>query len=390
MLADTVGFVFASRIALTYLFFRSNPARGAAVTAALSLALVLAVSFCVVMNPSRQQHQLRQPRPLRWLWIYLTLAACSLLWTTTQSELAAVAYWSAMAADVLAVVLLLRYRPAEEQTCHLMRGFVIGAVGVAIVAWLAPTMDDLRLGDQDFLHPNAIGYMFAIAILFAVCLTKQDGLWKWVGAALAITLLRTLSKASIVAFVAAALFYFARDSSVSRKAKNRIAFGTGLTLLCFLGILESYLDSYFQGSRAETLTGRTIIWSEALDAAMEKPWLGHGFYSFRWVMPPFGDFEAWHAHNELLQQFFAYGVVGALLVVTLYYSFYRQLRSSPNSEQKTLAGALLILALVRGVVDTDNFGLSYPLWLLAAMAIMLQSTSRRNRGELSQIKPFLH
>ena len=57
-----------------------------------------------------------------------------------------------------------------------------------------------------------------------------------------------------------------------------------------------------------------------------KPWIGHGFHSFRNVVPAFGPFEPWHAHNELLQLFYAYGVVGILLFLMVYGSFYLQIR----------------------------------------------------------------
>ena len=140
-------------------------------------------------------------------------------------------------------------------------------------------------------------------------------------------------------------------------------------------LLENYVDLYTQGNQAETLTGRTIIWAQAYDTAWEKPWLGHGFYSFRWVVPLFGDFEAWQAHNELLQQFFAYGVAGVALVIALYLNLYRDLRSARGAPQQVLGWALLLFALVRGLVDTERFDLTYPLWLMAMMSIWLSHTA---------------
>jgi O-antigen ligase len=85
---------------------------------------------------------------------------------------------------------------------------------------------------------------------------------------------------------------------------------------------------------------------------MEKPWFGHGFYSFRWVVPPFRTFEPWQAHNELLQQFFCYGVLGVVATVGLYFVFFRQLRHTSDSGLVRLGTALLLFALIRGVVDT--------------------------------------
>jgi len=142
-------------------------------------------------------------------------------------------------------------------------------------------------------------------------------------------------------------------------------------LLGFWGLLETYLDLYTQGRNLETLTGRTYIWTQSLEIAMEKPWFGHGFDSFRWLFPPFDNFQPWQAHNEVIQQFFAYGIVGVLVVGGAYWSFYRQARVCTKDSLRSLAIALLILTLVRGLVDTDRFELCFPLWLMTLLAVPL-------------------
>ena len=49
------------------------------------------------------------------------------------------------------------------------------------------------------------------------------------------------------------------------------------------------------------------------------------------VVPPFSeDFEARHAHNELLQQLYAYGVVGVVIFLGLYGSLFRLIRKLPS------------------------------------------------------------
>src|SRR6185369_3986166 len=100
---------------------------------------------------------------------------------------------------------------------ELFGGFIVGAICVAAVAWCLPAMRDLRLGDEDLLHPNAIGFEFAIAVLCSIYLGAQAAWAKWAGVFLAITLLRTLSKASIIAFVAAAGYWFIKDTDVSSR-----------------------------------------------------------------------------------------------------------------------------------------------------------------------------
>ncbi len=373
-LSLTAGMIYSFRVCLTFLWFRDQPTMGTAVTVALSLTLLIAAWTHNSMVWPTHASARETSRTMIWIRSYLLLAVASLAWTTTQSIPAALAYWAAMATDVLTVALLLRDEP-EVGALALMKGFVMGTVLVAVIAWCAPAMDDLRLGDEDFLHPNTIGFVFAIAALLSFSLGKHGSRWKWLGGFLAITLLRTLSKACIVAFLAAAIFYLLHDARISRQTKVKIGIASNLILASFWGLLEAYVDMYAQGSRAETLTGRTFIWAESFVIAMEKPWLGHGFYSFRWVVPPFGDFEAWQAHNEFLQQFFSYGIVGVVVVAVLYWVFFFQIRRCADCDFKTLAYALLIFALIRGLVDTERFDLSFPLWLMAMFALSLPAAS---------------
>ena len=98
---------------------------------------------------------------------------------------------------------------------------------------------------------------------FAIYLARDSKIWRWVGGGIAVTLLRTLSKASIIAFVSATLFYLLRGARISHKAKVKIGTGATLAIVYFWTVLEAYADLYSQGSNPETLTGRTIIWATA-------------------------------------------------------------------------------------------------------------------------------
>ncbi len=374
-LCAIAGFFFAFRVCLTFLWFQADAAQGSAVIVVLSVGLYVAAFTLRMVDPPEGSPRRASPMTMKVLTAYLLLAACSLLWTTVPSLTSAFAYWLGMAADVGTVLLLLEYRPILRQATSLMQGYIWGVAVVALVAWFAPAMDDFRLGNEDFFHPNEIGFELGIATLFAMCLGRRNKAWKWVAAALAITLLRDLSKGSIAAFILAALFFLMKDSSLGHKVRFRIAMGAAAVIACFWTVLEAYADVYTQGSNVETLTGRTVIWSTTLEIALEKPWLGHGFYSYRWAIPPFGDFAPMHAHNEVLQQFFTYGLVGVVALVALYGAFYRQIRDTPASRFTTLAGALLVFAIVRGLVDTERFDLSYPLWLVALSSMLLANAS---------------
>jgi exopolysaccharide production protein ExoQ len=374
-LCSATGFLFAFKACLTFLWFQSDPKLGAAMEVGATLTW-LAITVCyTVLNPPRSVHRFVAVKPLPWIFAYLSLAIISLLWTSAKSPAVAAAYCAGTTADVALIALILRYEPTEEGIRGVMSGFIVGAALVALVAWVSPAMEDMRLGHEEFMHPNLIGFDFAIAALFAAYLAHRKKVWMWAVAGFVITMLRTLSKGTIVGFLFAGLYYLVGGLKISRKARIYIGVSCTAVLAGFWGLLEAYLDVYTRGNNLETLTGRTYIWIQALDMAFEKPWLGYGFDSFRWVVPPLGDFQPGHAHNEIIQQFFAYGIVGLFIVVGVYWTFYRQARLSRNADLKPIAMAMLILVLLRGLVDTDRFELCFPLWLITMLSVALADTT---------------
>ena len=379
LLAEVVGFFFSFRIISTVLavrVFQQDTQTGVVVSLAINLLLLSVVIFGSLGPAQRTLASIfRLPSGMSLL-LFLGFSGCSLTWSVAMSWPAAAAFWCAMVADLLMVVLLLRNGPIQETAAAVMKGYVRGACCIALMAWMMPTLADLRLGDEELLGPNQIGYACAFAIFLAqsLILMRNQGRWRFSIAFLGVTLLRSLSKTTIVAFVVGETVLLVRDDSISRKTKALLIFAAALVVAAFWGLLNAYYDNYINaGNAAETLTGRFGIWTFILDRAVEKPWFGHGFHSVWKVIPPLGPdlFEARHAHNELLQQFYAYGVAGVFLMVALYTSFYRHVKSLSDSPLKTLMLSLLVFVLVRGLADTEPFDLSLPLWATIMFSAMM-------------------
>jgi len=277
-----------------------------------------------------------------------------------------------MAADVCIVLLLVCTLPAGEGAHSLMRGFIAGACLLALIAWIMPGQEDLRLGDLDYFNTNQIGNLCAMAVFMAqFLLSRKDGTWKVTIAFLTITLLRSLSKTTIIAFVVAETFLLIYDKSLSRKTKTAIIAGAVLLILVFAGLIGSYFDVYTTtGNQAETLTGRTGIWLYTLNESLEKPWIGNGIDAMWKVFPPFGrdQFEARHAENELLQQFFAYGLAGVLLLIGLYGSLFRRILRQPQGTSKAILIGIMLFVLVRGLAEAEPFDLLLPLWMITLIS----------------------
>jgi exopolysaccharide production protein ExoQ len=383
LLPEMVGFFFSFRILVVLLgvrVFHADPQTGVEVCLAFNFLLLGVVAFhSLGPAPRTLMSILRFPSCL-WVLFILAFSGCSLIWSVTASVPAAVAFWSTMAADVAIVVLLLRTGPIVEMSSALMKGYVCATCFIAIIAWILPAQSDLRLGDEELLGPNQIGFACAFAIflaLYLILVRRDQGYWKSSVFLLAITLLRSLSKTTIIAFVAGQAILLVREKSISRKSKTITILLAGLVVAAASSLLADYYDIYTNaGNQSETLTGRLGIWGYILLEALDQPWIGHGFHSVWKVIPPFGadQFEARHAHNELLQEFYAYGLVGIFMLIGIYRSFYRQIRKLPPSSLKTLLIGLLVFVLVRGLADTDPFDLSLPLWTIVMFStIMAQS-----------------
>jgi O-antigen ligase len=372
--ASTVGAYFAARLCFTFLFFQSNPQLGTIVSSALNMLLLLVAAFNSVGPAQKARPSPWRVPCFRWVAAFLGFSFLSLFWTQATSVPVAFAYWCGMAADAAIVLLLLHSGLLVEVATSMIQGYVVGACIIACVMWLSPTMQDFRPGNDEFFSPNLIGFACAFGIFLAEFLMAQSRSRRYPAIFLAISLLRSLSKTTIIAFLLSQTLLLIFSTTIRRRSKVLIVTAAGLVLAAFSGLIAAYYQVYTNsGNPAETLTGRIGIWAFILDRALERPWFGHGFDSVWKVIPPFGfdQFETWHAHNELLQQFYAYGVVGIVLLIGVYGSFYRQVRRVARPEYRTLFLSLIVFIVIRGLGDTERFDLSFPLWSIALLTLML-------------------
>jgi exopolysaccharide production protein ExoQ len=387
VLPAAVGFFFAFRsfiMVLSVRLFGMDPRTGTGISLCLDYILLLIALFSTVGAARYPIGRMLRLTAIRWAVFFLGFSGLSLLWSSSASLPTSIAYWCAVAADVAIVLLLLRVATPVEVAEPLFRGYVWGACAVAMAAWIMPAQSDLRLGDEELLGPNQIGYICGFGCFFAFYFIRR-GKKGFVlpSLILAITLLRSLSKTTIVAFLASGAFLLLRDKSISRKNTILITILALAVVGASWSLAESYFDIYTTaGNQSETLSGRIGIWAYFLAAGLEQPWIGHGFDSAWKVVPPFGSdqFEAAHAHNELLQQFYAYGLVGICMFAGIYTSFFRHVRKLPKGPLRSLLLALILFVLVRGGADTDRFDLSLPMWSIALLSVLIEHERMRREG----------
>jgi hypothetical protein len=303
---------------------------------------------------------------VRWVYLYVAFTGLSLTWSATASLPASAAYWCGTAADVFTTVLLFRAGCTRRIAEAIMKGFVAGSCVIAAAAWIMPAEYDLRLGDQDYLNANTVANLSAFGFFFAHYLTRVTRTrWSAVSAVLALTVLRSLSKATMFAFAASAAVLFISDRSMRRRTKLLVLSAVLAAVLWLWGLFDAYYDLYTTtGNQAETLTGRTAIWAYVADAIPERLLFGHGFDSMWKVVPAFGTFQARHAENEVLEQIYAFGLVGLAFAIAVYTSLFRQVRSITTTSVRLTVTSLLVYVLVRGLAEAEPFDLLLPLWAI--------------------------
>jgi O-antigen ligase len=204
---------------------------------------------------------------------------------------------------------------------------------------------------------------------------------------LTLTLVRSLSKATLIAFVLSQGVMLIQNKSMTRSRKAALAVAVLALGLVFGGLFESYYNVYTtSGNQAETLTGRTGIWIYSLKTGLEQPWVGNGFDSMWKVAPPFGPemFEARHAENEVLQQFFAYGLAGVAMLAGIYGTLYKSIRGLPRNSTRVVLHGLLLFILIRGLAEAEPFDLLLPLWSITLISSYLGQLTPSLKHNLNQ------
>lgn len=380
--ARCTGVFFAARVMLVLLavrLFGMDAETGVVISLVLNYLLFVAALFSTRMKAGGELMSLPA---IRAAVLYVLVTGASLAWTVAASKSAAAAFWLAMLCDAAIVFLQVCEYSAEAVTEAVFTGFVRGAAIVAAIAWIVPAQSDMRLGDEELLGPNQIGWPCALGFFFAQYLVRRGvkGPWRAYLVLLGLTLLRSLSKTTIVAFLLAQAYLLLVNSSLSRRAKMQVVAFAAFVMLAFAPLLIAYFVTYSESTSAESLTGRVGIWTYMLAEAAERPWIGHGFHSVWKVIPPFYStgFQARHAHNEFIQQFYAYGALGIFLMTAIYATIVRSIRSLRDVQVKQIFVGLLLLTLVRGLADTEAFDLSWPMWLVIILgALQLQDMKAR-------------
>ncbi|MBN9469449.1 MAG: O-antigen ligase family protein [Bosea sp.] len=246
-------------------------------------------------------------------------------------------------------------------------------------------------------HKNFAAPVFSILIMFGIyCWRMGLRLRGFAIIALgAIFVLNSGSKTTMGFLpIAIALVLFGR--ALGRPRLILLGHGALVLLIAALTVGTVFSPALLQLASAltsdPTFTGRDEIWRFASAHIGEKPWLGHGYFSF-WQTPLVTaleeNFEArWDirgigsAHNSYLDAMLMFGLPGAMLVIfcLMILPLRNYLRAQRDPARQKLADLFVMIVIFMtyvGMLESFFLNRADPLWLLFALAVLgLELASR--------------
>ena len=272
--------------------------------------------------------------------------------------------------------------------------FPAAVVAAALAVVLSsPAGSFSHLSAQGFLgYSNAKAAFFVQAAFATVMVFARNRSWK-VGAcllpALVLFLAIPVSSRSLGASLSALVIVPAVYVAVFRRGHRPLMIAA-IALVAFAVLSSAFLGREFSDgisggreSRAAELLdpGRARAWADAYGTLSDRPvfGVGPGGFSAASGNALFVSDLRW-AHNEFLQVGAELGVVGLLLVLTLFAWTFMRL-SSPLAGSSTVA-ALAIAAL--GIHTSVDYLFHFPLLPAMTLALVGSTPLRGPRGAMSQ------
>jgi O-Antigen ligase len=241
-----------------------------------------------------------------------------------------------------------------------------------------------------FVHKNEMMTFLIVGMISVLCFERNRRL-RWGAVALVLVLgVLGQSGTGLAVVILTLLGYGSIRRLQAQEGKRRELFllsiiGAWAVLAATLLVLGPTLVRLY--GKDLTFTGRTRIWSAALDAIGQHPWRGHGIGSV-WVdfatQPTAGmersiGFRAAHAHNGALELLLEVGVVGfvawLLCFVLAFQSCWRIRRVAPDAARW---GMLMCGAIVQlSVSETSTFRGPW-VFVVAMTGLMASAVSSRS------------
>lgn len=313
-----------------------------------------------------------------WLFAFALFACLSVFWSQAPgvTARAGIQYLSHVICALIAM------RVVETRT--LIRG---GLIGTGLVLAYSLVFGVYHLDPLDgtysfvgaFASKNQLGFYASLAVLFAFAalfLGVERGLWKVVAGGSILIALYCLkasqSATSVLTTVAVVgLCVALRALEMLAPAHRKMLF-LALAVLTVLSVIAGAYGGGYEMvlgafGKDATLTGRTFLWQQGIEAAKDAPFAGIGYQAF-WVQG-FAEAErlwaaffiatrtGFHFHNTFIAASVETGLIGCLLLsmvlVATLWGHLRRLLSVARDRDALVLFIIAALLAVRTFVEID-------------------------------------
>lgn len=313
-----------------------------------------------------------------WLFAFALFACLSVFWSQAPgvTARAGIQYLSHVICALIAM------RVVETRT--LIRG---GLIGTGLVLAYSLVFGVYHLDPLDgtysfvgaFASKNQLGFYASLAVLFAFAalfLGVERGLWKVVAGGSILIALYCLkasqSATSVLTTVAVVgLCVALRALEMLAPAHRKMLF-LALAVLTVLSVIAGAYGGGYEMvlgafGKDATLTGRTFLWQQGIEAAKDAPFAGIGYQAF-WVQG-FAEAErlwaaffiatrtGFHFHNTFIAASVETGLIGCLLLsmvlVATLWGHLRRLLSVARDRDALVLFTIAALLAVRTFVEID-------------------------------------
>lgn len=350
------------------------------------------------------------------LWLFIGIVLFSFAWSDFP-QWTLLANREVLQMTTFGLYIATRFSLTQQVKLYAMT-FAIGGLASAALALGVPSIGK-HLVDHPgawkgiYDYKNTFGSMMVIAMVsfFALPIEHPRDRWlKWIGiaGATALILLSTSRTALLLGVAMLAMMTFYRN--FRWQGRKSIVLGSlGVLVLgsTVVGVLSNWTELLKAFGRDPTLTGRTYIWSVALDRLWDRPWFGFGRSAFWSPESPYPkaigyylsqNFNAPHAHNGFIEVALDVGLVGlALFLICYVIGFVMALMKaygSKHPEHLWALGFLTFLAL-NNVTESYMLRLANIYWVLFVATILTVKQKvpafedeRERVPEVSQLRQF--
>ncbi|MFB9949560.1 O-antigen ligase family protein [Rhizobium puerariae] len=317
---------------------------------------------------------------LKYLWIFGFALFCflSAFWSPAfgTSLRTAIQYLTHIVCALIAM------RAVSART--LTRGAIAGVAVVLVYSLLFGTyLYDAMDGTYSFVgafsSKNQLGFYASLGVFFSyatVMIFRGRGPWLVasgvVGLLSAYSLAASQSATSVITTLGVVALCIGMQAIMFLTPQNRrLFFAAALVLAGIAGIgalqfgaMDAILSVFGKDS---TLTGRTYLWQQGIEAAREHPMFGIGYQGY-WV-PGFAEAErlwqdffitarsGFHFHNTYIETMVETGLVGTLLLSSILLAILvghlKRLLTIARTPESLLFFGIASLLLIRSFVEID-------------------------------------